>query len=157
MKDWTYDQVREVDVLSGCFWVVRKQAMDQVGLLDEGFFMYGEDLDWCHRFHKSGWKVMFYPHASATHYGGGSSAKAPVKFFIEMQKANRRYWKKHYGVLGNIFFSCIIFLSQTVRLIPRLLQFLVQPSSRPEILPKIRRSSACLLWLLHLDYRRADR
>lgn len=151
MMDWTYDKVREVDVLSGCFWAIRREALEQVGLLDEGFFMYGEDLDWCKRFRNAGWKVVFYPDASSIHYGGGSSAGAPVRFFIEMQKANRRYWRKHYGVIGQFFFSCVIFTSQIVRLIPRLAQFFLQPSRRPEIVPKIRRSAATIRWLLHLD------
>ena len=150
MKDWTFDSIRDVDVLSGCFWIVRREALEQVGLLDENFFMYGEDLDWCKRFRLDGWRAVFYPEAQALHYGGGSSAAAPVRFYIEMQKANRRYWRKHYGMPGALFFSCVIFTSQLVRLIPRLAQFVVQPSSRKAITPKIRRSAACLLWVLHL-------
>ncbi len=156
MKDWTFDSTRDVDVLSGCFWIVRREALEQVGSLDENFFMYGEDLDWCKRFHLAGWRAVFYSEAQSIHYGGGSSAGAPVRFFIEMQKANRRYWRKHYGYAGQFFFTAVIFFSQLVRLLPRLAQFAIQPSSRQAIRPKIDRSAACLHWLVYGKARLGD-
>jgi GT2 family glycosyltransferase len=85
---WSFDDTRPVDVVNGCFWVLRRSAMNDVGLLDERFFMYGEDVDWCKRFAQKGWKVVFVADAEALHYGGASSANAPIKFDIEMQRAN---------------------------------------------------------------------
>ena len=91
---------RTVDVLSGCFWLVRKDALGTVGMLDESFFMYGEDVDWCKRFRTAGWKIVFFPGAEAIHHGGASSANAPLRFYIEKQKADLRYWAKHHSASG---------------------------------------------------------
>ncbi len=68
------------------FWFVRRKAMDEVGLLDEDFFFYGEDIDWCRRFRDAGWEVVFYPEAETIHFGGASSGNAPVRFYLEMQE-----------------------------------------------------------------------
>ena len=65
---FSYNQTREVEVLVGCFILARHHAVKQFGLLDEGFWMYGEDLDWSRRCWQSEWKVMFYPGAEAIHY-----------------------------------------------------------------------------------------
>jgi GT2 family glycosyltransferase len=83
MTYFKYDRITDVDVLTGWFWVVRRQAISQVGLLDERFFMYGEDMDWCKRFKKAGWRVVFYPEAAAIHHCGASSSKAPSRFYVE--------------------------------------------------------------------------
>ena len=88
---WEHDETRPVEVINGCFWVLRRSAMEQVGLLDERFFFYGEDVDWCRRFNEGGWKVVFFANAEALHYGGASSSNAPVRFVVEMQRANYRY------------------------------------------------------------------
>ena len=85
---WPHDTQAEVDILSGCFWLIRKGSLTKVGLLDETFFMYGEDMDWCRRFWSGGWKLVFLPSATAIHYGGASSANAPVRFQAEMQRAD---------------------------------------------------------------------
>ena len=92
------DKLIDVDVLVGCFWAVRREAIDEkFGMLDEGFFMYAEDLDWCKRCWEGGWRVVFYPEAQAIHYRGGSSAKKdPVWLALTQQRSVLRYWKKRY-------------------------------------------------------------
>jgi GT2 family glycosyltransferase len=97
MSFWDHDDTREVQILSGCFWAIRRSALKDVGLLDEAFFMYGEDMDWCKRFWKAGWKLVFVPTAKAIHYGGASSSNAPVRFFIERHRADLNYWRKHHS------------------------------------------------------------
>ena len=86
MTFWPHDSIRDVNVINGCFWMVKREALDEVGLLDERFFIYAEDKDWCKRFWDAGWKVVYFPEAKAIHYGGASSSNAPIKFHIEMQK-----------------------------------------------------------------------
>jgi len=88
MRHLQMDETRDVDILGGAFWFARRKAVSAVGLLDENFFMYGEDMDWCKRFWKNGWPIRFYPGAEAIHYGGASSANSPVRFHVEMQRAN---------------------------------------------------------------------
>lgn len=148
MREWPHDRDRDVEVLSGCFWIVRREALESVGLLDEDFFIYGEDLDWCRRFAAAGWRVRFTPVAEAIHYGGGSSANAPVRFFIEMQKANLHYWGKHYGRAGRMFFLVTLFFHQVLRLPVRAVQYAVLPGRREISRHKIERSLACLRWLI---------
>jgi len=147
MGEWAHDREENVEVLSGCFWIVRREALDTVGLLDEDFFIYGEDVDWCKRFADCGWRVRFTPVAQSVHYGGGSSANAPVRFFIEMQKANLHYWGKHYGGAGRFFFMTTLLLHQLLRLPVRWIQYLAFPEGRENSRHKIERSLACLRWL----------
>lgn len=138
---------QSVDVLNGWFWLVRKEALDQVGLLDERFFMYGEDIDWCHRFWNGGWKVVYFPDAEAVHYGGASSARAPVRFYIEMQRANLQYWRRYHGLISQTAFLLIILLHQACHLLGYAVVFALIPRLRAEASFKCQRSAACLRWL----------
>ena len=99
MLYFPHDRILAVDVLVGCFWMVRREALDSVGLLDERFFMYGEDLDWCRRCWTAGWQVMFYPGALALHHRGGSSAAQPVRCAVAQQQSILYYWSKHSSLL----------------------------------------------------------
>lgn len=92
----TYDYIHDAEVLSGCFMMVRRSTVEQVGPLDEGFFFYGEDTDWCKRISDAGWRITYFPPAEAIHFGGGSSAAYPVKYYLTMEKADLRYWQKHH-------------------------------------------------------------
>jgi GT2 family glycosyltransferase len=78
-----------VEAISGAFMLLKRQAIEQVGLLDEGYFLHCEDLDWCMRFRAAGWKILFVPDAEVVHYKGTSSRPRPI--FVE--------WHKHRGML----------------------------------------------------------
>ena len=147
MKYWAHDEVRKVDVITGCFWMVRREAIEEVGLLDEVFFIYGEDIDWCKRFHDAGWGVVFYPGAEAIHFGGASSRNQPIRFYLEIQKADLQYWGKHRGRLGKLIYASIIFLRHLLRLMFGLLVFVFRPSRRRTTSFKLKRSLACIRWL----------
>lgn len=148
MNYWAHDKVQKVDVITGCFWMVRRKAVDKVGLLDEDFFIYAEDIDWCKRFNKAGWDVLFYPEAEAIHIGGASSDNAPIKFYLEMQKADLQYWRKHHGKLGQASYLVLIFLRHMLRMPSGALQYIVVPSKRKSASYKLRRNLACLGWLV---------
>ncbi len=90
------DETYEVDAISGSFMVVRRETLDQVGLLDESFFMYGEDLDWCYRIKSQGWKVIYYPGTQIVHFKGESSKKAPFDSFKTFYKAMGLFAEKHF-------------------------------------------------------------
>jgi GT2 family glycosyltransferase len=75
MTWWSRTDSRDVDVVTGCFMLVRKEAIDQVGPMDERFFMYAEETDWCYRFKANGWKNRFTPDAEIIHVGGAGAAK----------------------------------------------------------------------------------
>lgn len=156
MTDFSSDRIADVEVLNGWFWVVRRKALDEVGLLDETFFMYGEDIDWCKRFHEGGWRTVYYPEAEAIHHGGASSSRAPVWSYVEMQRANLLYWKKHHGRLGRVGISMVSWLHHVGRLLCYGVLYLLRRSECPEAAHKARRSLACLLWLMGLKPSYAD-
>lgn len=114
LKERDLVRTRPVDILYGCFWVVRRQALQVVGGLDETYFMYSEDVDWCRRFNRAGWQVVYFPECQAIHYGGASSTREPSRFYVELKKARLLYWQKHHGVLvrrlgaGVIFVHCLL-------------------------------------------------
>jgi GT2 family glycosyltransferase len=85
---------REVESLYGAALLVRREAVDAVGLFDEDFFMFSEETDWLYRFRQAGWKVMFYPGAEVTHVGGASHGGA---LYVENVRGILRFLAKHRG------------------------------------------------------------
>lgn len=150
MPDFQFDRTQDVDVLNGWFWMARPEAVRQVGLLDERFFMYAEDVDWCKRFHLAGWRVVFCAEAEAIHYGGASSSNAPVRFFVEMQRANLQYWKKHHGRVSLLFYLLTVWLNHAIRIASYGLVYLGKRPLRSEASLKIKRAFACLCSLSSL-------
>lgn len=148
MKELNSQKTTDVDVLNGWFWMVRRRALDQVGLLDERFFIYGEDIDWCRRFHQSGWRVVLFQEASAVHYGGASSKRAPIRFYLEMQRANLQYWEKHYGWLATWGFLMNSWLHHCCRIIGYGAVCVFDRNRREEGRYKIERSIASIRWLV---------
>jgi GT2 family glycosyltransferase len=143
----SHDVTRAVDVINGCFWVVRRSSMEQVGLLDEQFFMYGEDVDWCKRFNDHGWKVVFFSEAEVLHYGGASSAKAPVRFHIEMQRANYQYWVKHHTRFAVLTFLMISLVHHVVRILGELAVYPLR-RTRSVSASRIKRGIATIKWMV---------
>ncbi|MBZ4687992.1 MAG: glycosyl transferase family 2 [Clostridiales bacterium] len=90
------DEIHEVDCLVGAFMMVKRETIEQVGLLDEDFFMYGEDIDWCYRIKNAGWKIVYYPEAQIIHYKGGSSDKKNPKLIYEFYRSMYLFYNKHY-------------------------------------------------------------
>ncbi len=137
-----------VEALSGCFWVARREAVQQVGGLDERFFFYAEDLDWCKRFREAPWKVLYVPAATATHLGGGSTRNAPLRYSIELLRADLAYWMKHYGRLGLCYYFSLSVLHHACRIVLRGFTHLVRRDARGEHSFKCLRSFICLRWLV---------
>jgi len=93
------DAIQEVDWLFGACFLVRRKVIEQVGALDEGFFMYSEEMDWCRRIRQAGWKVVYLPEAQVIHYGGKSSDQVAAQRHIYFQTSKVRYFRKHHGAL----------------------------------------------------------
>ena len=148
MKDFQFDRTTDIDVLNGWFWMARREALNQAGLLDRRFFMYAEDVDWCKQFHLAGWRVVFYPEARALHYGGASAANAPSRFNVEMQRANLQYWKKYHGRVSLFFYLLIGFLSYSIRAAGWGIVYLTQRSSRYRAEIEVQQYLKCLRWVL---------
>ncbi len=103
--DW--DNVCEMDVVAGCFMLVRRKAIEQVGLMDESYFMYGEETDWCYRFKQAGWKVMFSPDAEIIHLGGSSSKQMKPEMTLQLWASILFFLKKHKSTLS-YYLACLL-------------------------------------------------
>jgi GT2 family glycosyltransferase len=110
-----HDRTLQVDVIVGCFSMIRRDAFEQVGLLDEGLFMYGDDVDWCRRARNAGWEVFFYPGARAIHDRGKTTAPYPVRFAVAQQRSVLRYWRKHHSRVGVLGIRCIMLFHHVLR------------------------------------------
>lgn len=101
------DQTAEVDSVMGAFLLVRREVINKIGLLDESFFMYGEDLDWCYRAKEAGFKVMYVPVTTVIHHKGSSSRKAPHKALYEFHRAMEIFYDKHYRKKYHFFVNLL--------------------------------------------------
>ena len=88
---------QDVDWVTGACMLVRRQALDQVGLFDEGFFMYSEELDLCRRLRAAGWEVVHLPSATVVHYEGRSSGQVAARRQLLFDTSKVRYFAKHHG------------------------------------------------------------
>lgn len=100
MTHWARDTEREVQVISGCYLMIKSGALTEVGSLDEAFFFFGEETDWCQRARNSGWRLMFAPVGEITHYGGGTVKKLNHKRDVMLMSATLRLNFKHNGRLA---------------------------------------------------------
>lgn len=126
------NEVHEVDVLAGAFMLMRKSALDKVGLLDETFFMYGEDIDLSYRIQLGGYKNYYYPHSSIIHYKGESTKKSSVNYVFVFYNAMIIFAKKHFSKKNASIFSFLIniaiYLRAGIAIINRLIQKLILPA-----------------------------
>ncbi len=104
------DETNPVDVLSGAFMMVRKEAIDKVGLLDEDYFMYGEDIDWSYRITKAGYRNYYYADTTIIHYKGESTKKGSLNYVFVFYNAMRIFARKHFlGKSKSLFIFIINF------------------------------------------------
>jgi hypothetical protein len=100
----------EVDSLCGAAMIVKRDIIDKVGLMDESYFMYGDDIDWCYRIKQAGWKVYYLPEAEVIHYGGrGGSRRRSYRNIVEFYRAMAIFYKKHYSPGHNFIMNWLIY------------------------------------------------
>ena len=102
MSHLPWDQPSQIEVVSGAFCLLRRKALDQVGLLDEDFFMYGEDIDLSFRLLKGGWQNWYLPF-DIIHYKGESTEKTSFRYVHVFYQAMLIFFRKHYGHLSLLF------------------------------------------------------
>jgi GT2 family glycosyltransferase len=156
MSDFDHRTTAPVEVLNGWFLVLRRSAVDRVGMLDPQFFMYGEDVDWCYRFRQAGEKIVFFAEAGAIHYGGASSSNAPLRFYLELYRATWQYWKKHHSGWSQLGFLIAFAIHHSVRLIGSAFLYLCSPSRRTYTAARFKRSLACLQWVGEARFMRLE-
>jgi N-acetylglucosaminyl-diphospho-decaprenol L-rhamnosyltransferase len=119
------DEVQEVDWVTGACLLARRKTVEEVGLLDEGFFMYSEELDWCRRIKGQGWKVVYLPTARVIHHGGQSSEQVKPFQHIQFQRSRVRYFRKHYGSWQAEVLRLFILATYLYQLVVEALKWLV--------------------------------
>ncbi len=115
MLGWARDDERDVDVVTGCHMLVRRSAMDAVGMLDEAFFFYGEEADWCRRFRAAGWRVVFSPLGDVMHHGGASALRISGEAGLMLARAIVRLVRTHDGRLAGLAAWTILLASHLWR------------------------------------------
>ncbi len=99
-RDVADDETAVVEWVMGACLMTRQEVVGQVGGLDEKYFMYSEELDYCRRIHEAGWQVVYYPRAQVTHLSGKSSEQAVTQRHINFNRAKLRYFRKYHGRLA---------------------------------------------------------
>jgi GT2 family glycosyltransferase len=143
-----HDRTLAVDVIVGCFSMIRRETFDEVGLLDEDLFMYGDDVDWCRRARNAGWQVVFHPGGQAIHDRGKITAPYPVRFAIAQQRSVLHYWSKHHGFWGMLGIRSIMMFHHLVRYSFAVASGLLHPKNCTEGDVRKQVSGACLRELL---------
>jgi hypothetical protein len=95
LSDWRHDSVSDVDWVSGACLMVRRSLFEEMGLLDEGYFMYIEDVDLCQRVHRAGYNVVYLPQTSVIHHIGRSSRTLPSRSIVARHRSMWHYYKKY--------------------------------------------------------------
>lgn len=116
MLSWGVDRPREVDVLKGAALMVRREVFDQAGLLDDGYFMYSEEVDLCARMRAAGWKLAWQPQAIIVHHEGRSTRQAAETMFLKLYEGKVRYFRKHHGPAAARTYKLVLTLAAAVRL-----------------------------------------
>lgn len=116
------DEVNDVECLVGAFMMIRKNVLNQVGLFDEDYFLYGEDIDLCYRMNKTGWRLVYYPVVQITHYksasGLASKNKEVIKhFYNSMILFYNKNYKDKYSKLTRYFVIIAIKLMMKIKLL----------------------------------------
>jgi hypothetical protein len=130
MHEWDQSQVRSVDVILGACLMLRRKTLDQVGLLDEEYFMYSEEVDLCHRIKVAGWELSWVPQAQVIHLGGQSTRQVSEAMFLHLYQAKLLYFRKWHGRWQAIFYKLIILAAACFRLLLTPLAWLLTPPKR---------------------------
>jgi len=110
-EDLPLDRAVDVDWLTGACLMVREEVIDQVGLMDEAYFMYSEELDWCRRMKEEGWRIVYVPTAEIVHHVGKSSEQAVVQRHINFHQAKLRYFRKYHGPLATNILRIVLLMN----------------------------------------------
>ena len=124
MSHLSWDRPGRIEVISGAYCLLRRKALDQIGMLDEDFFMYGEDIDLSFRLLKGGWQNWYLPY-DIVHYKGESTQKTSFRYVHVFYQAMLIFFRKHYGHLS-FFFSLPVKTAIYFRAMLALLQMLGQ-------------------------------
>lgn len=131
MHEWSTTQPREVDVIQGACLMIRRKVFQQVGLLDESYFIYTEEVDLCTRIQQAGWKIVWVPTARVVHYGGQSTRQVATQMFLQLYASKVIYFRKHRGRVIASLYKLLLTLVSISRIVGVRVAVLRKRSSKP--------------------------
>jgi GT2 family glycosyltransferase len=132
MQEWSTTTPRPVDVIQGACLLLRRQVLEQVGLLDEAYFMYTEEVDLCTRISRAGWQLVWVPQARVTHYGGQSTRQVATKMFLHLYASKIIYFRKHHGAMTARLYKLILMIASVIRIAAALPAAMLAPTQRQQ-------------------------
>jgi GT2 family glycosyltransferase len=117
MRHWSNTTPREVDTVPGACFLVRRSAVADVGLLDERYFIYSEEVDLCRRLRQRGWKIFWVPRAVVVHHAGQSTRQVAPAMFVRLYQGKILYFRKHHGRLAASLYKLILGMAASARLL----------------------------------------
>ncbi|MGW8181955.1 MAG: glycosyltransferase family 2 protein, partial [bacterium] len=138
MSGWRKDVPRKVDVLMGACILVRKEALEQCGLLDESFFIYSEDQDLCRRLRSGDWGLFWEPRAKVVHHGGQSTRQVKGEMFLRLYREKVAYFRRHHGTTSAMLYKLVLLMASIVRQLLSPLAFLKGGNERAETFELLR-------------------
>lgn len=127
----------KVDWLLGACILLRGDALKEVGLLDDSFFMYSEEVDWCYRAKQQGWEVLFTPNAQIIHYGGQATRKQEQPVLPQLYLSRYQFFQKHYGQYSSYLLKTLISMATAWNSLFLFLRFLLRRIKRKELIKEI--------------------
>lgn len=132
MEKWDTAVPRQVDIVQGASFILRRTALEQVGLLDDSYFMYSEEVDLCYRLKQAEWPLYWIPQSRVIHYGGQSTKLVASDMFIELYRGKLHYFRKNYGASAAFSYKLILAAATVPRLALFGLAWLQKPPKRDE-------------------------
>lgn len=132
MNQWPTDQPRQVEALLGACILVRRPLIEALGLMDEAYFMYSEEIDLCYRIARAGWQLHWVPQAQIVHLGGQSTRQVKTDMFLRLYQGKLQYMRKHYGRGQTAVYKLVLGAAALPRIILAPLAALAKPANRDE-------------------------
>ena len=115
LERWGQDKVRSVEVIKGACLLLRREALEQVGYLDDRYFIYTEEMDLCYRLLKANWQLAWVPKARVIHYGEVSSRQMAEKMYVQLYRSKVQFHRKFGGTWRAAYSRFLLFLAYTPR------------------------------------------
>ena len=141
---WGAENPRSVESVQGACMLIRRSALDRVGLLDERFFVYTEEIDLSRRVLESGWQIFWVPNAVIVHYGGASTEQVSGSMFLQLYRSKVAYFRKHQGVRGAVAYKLVLAAASVPRVVVPALGMWLLPTRRTKLRSLVRNYSQLL-------------
>lgn len=130
MAEWDTNSPRQVEVLKGACFLLRREAIDREQLFDEAYFMYSEEVDLCHRIRNAGWPLYWVPESEVVHHEGQSTRQAAGSMFLHLYRAKLFYFRKNGGRWTARFYKVVLLIAALARIAVSPLAWLERPPTR---------------------------